>query len=143
MADDVDNTPLDSDNLFNGAKSLSDEDKSFLQLEIERVRAEGEAVKAEFVNAMDADPENGAVDELKLKFAEQAPDAVTAIVHAMTHGSTEQIRFQAAKYIADVVLGSKGSRGSDPKDKKFDDFLKDVFGNTKSSELPAKKGYGE
>lgn len=140
---DVDNTDYDSDNanLPDGMKSLTPDEKSFLQLEIERVRADGEAVKAEFANAAKEDPINGVVDAARVKLAESMPAALEEIVNTAKFGSTESIRLNAAKYIADIVLGAKGSRGSDPKDVKFEEFMKGVFGEsgepTKlSSELP-------
>lgn len=146
---DIDNTDYDSDTpvlpeAFANS-NLSDEDKSFLQKEIERARNDAAAVVAEFKEAASKDPVNGLVDAAKKRLSDALPDALDNIIATSKLGGTESIRFQASKYIADLCLGKTKSGGTDPKEEAFKDFVNGILNGDgeelpKSTELQTEKG---
>ena len=105
---------------------MPDEDKSFLQKEIERLNNNNAAIHAEFTSGLD----NPETDELpavavRKQIADAAIAAIKSITRLASFAEAESVQLAASKYIVDLTLGNKG--GMDAGDAKFAKLLEDLF----------------
>jgi hypothetical protein len=104
----------------------SEEDKSFLQKEIERLKNANEALVSEF-NTANEENDGDATETMRSQFNKAGSCAVTTLVNLMKFAESESVQMNCAKFVSEVVLGIKSVPGNGDA-QTFEKLLKELAG---------------